>query len=1104
MRKRRLAVGLMLAFVAAASGLGSTPGAAAVSDPDLQRGLAAGASALVVSGLEVEHQVQPLGVDVPRPRLSWQVTSGLGTAGRTAVGQVAYEVEVSTSHGGRGEVWDSGRVRSSRSFDVTYGGPALRSRTRYYWRVRSWDRAGKASPWSGEARFETAFVDPGDFHGAWIGAHAKAPALRLDDAHWIWYPEGNPSDSAPAGTRCLRRSFDLPAGARISTAETQLTADDRFTLFVNGAEVTSSARVADSWRTASVIDIAPYLHTGTNVLAVEATNTGQGPAGVLGSLRFEGAGAPPDLVTDRSWKTSNSPDDGWEQPGYDDAAWPNALETAPYGSGPWGRSVSAPPPPETLLRDEFTAGKPIASARAHVAGLGYNKLYLNGRRIGDRELEPGFTVYDKTVLYSTYDVTDALRTGGNAIGVSLGRGFYAMTDPDEWKASSWWGEPKLKLELDITYTDGTHRQVVSDSGWKVSDGPTTTQSLWFGETYDARAEQSGWNRPGFDDGTWRPALGVDGPKGTLRSESFPPVKVTDHLKAEHTTTPAEGTHVYDYGSPTAGWASIGVQGPAGATVTVTYGEKLRADGTVDNTGAFGMGLQTYSYTLKGDGVERYRPSYSYAGFRFAQVVVPQGVTLRSVDGARVHTAVASTGDFTSSSDLLNRYQDAQADTILNNLHSIPTDTPMYEKRPYTADGFLYADSAIANFDMRNFYESWMRSHRDDQNDDGSIGPTVPTTESGKQVKDPVWSASFVLGTWDLYWYYGDTRAVAENYDGMKAWLAYYEHDIAGTGGIYTGFSYGDWLSPEGANAPEGTRLSGTAYIYLTATRLATMARALGHDADARHFDAFATKVKDTFNATFYSRDKEAYYDDQAAGYRQTSNLLPLSFGLVPKEHRQAVIDNLVADIRARADHLDTGALGTKVLLPVLTDAGHADLAYTVATNPTYPGWGYWFEGLGATTMWEEWNANSRSHDHAFLGTVDDWLYQDVAGIEAAAPGYTRVTIQPRAVGDLTHASAHVESPLGRITSSWTRTPGHFTLRVDVPVGSTADVLVPAGGRQKVHAPAGATAGERGDGYARFTVGAGSHRFGVTDEVPSRAGAPGGGVHARAQRPAAGS
>ncbi|MFD3456231.1 family 78 glycoside hydrolase catalytic domain [Streptomyces sp. NPDC058691] len=1078
MRKRRIAAGLVLSL-AAVWGLGATPSAAGAPVPELRQNPAVGGPALTVSGLEVEHQVQPLGVDVPRPRLSWQVAPGHGAAGRAPVGQAAYEVEVSTSPGGRGKVWDSGRVRSSRSFDVVYDGPALASRSRYYWRVRVWDGSGKASPWSGEARFETAFVDPDDFHGTWIGAHDKAPALRLDDANWIWYPEGDPADSAPAGTRYMRRTFDVPAQAQISSAEMQLTADDRFTLWVNGTQVASSPPVADSWRTAGVVDIAPYLHSGSNVLAVEATNTNQGPAGMLASLHFQGTGSPADLVTDDDWKAGGSAADGWEQPGYDDAAWPNAREAARYGAGPWGRSVSAPPPPETLLRDEFTADKHIASARAHIAGLGYNKLYLNGRRIGDRELEPGFTVYDKTVLYSTYDVTDALRTGGNAIGVSLGRGFYAMTDPDEWKASSWWGEPKLKLELDITYTDGTRRQVVSDDSWKVSDGPTTTQSLWFGETYDARAEQAGWDRPGFDDGAWRRALTVAGPKGTLRSESFPPVKVTGHLKAEHTGTPADGTHVYDYGSPTAGWARIGVEGPAGATVTVTYGEKLRADGTVDNTGAFGLGLQKYSYTLKGDGVEYYQPSYSYAGFRYAQVVVPQGVTLRSVDGMRVHTAVASTGDFTSSSDLLNRYQDAQADTILNNLHSIPTDTPMYEKRPYTADGFLYADSAIANFDMQNFYESWMRSHRDDQNDDGSIGPTVPTTESGKQVKDPIWSASYVLGTWDLYWYYGDTQAVAENYDGMKAWLEHYERDIAATGGIYTGFSYGDWLSPEGANAPEGTRLSGTAYIYLTATRLATMAKALGHDADARHFGAFAVQVKDTFNATFYDRDKEAYYDNAAAGYRQTANLLPLSFGMVPKEHRPAVIDNLVEDIHARGDHLDTGALGTKALLPVLTDAGHADLAYTVATNPTYPGWGYWFEGLGATTMWEEWNANSRSHDHAFMGTVDDWLYQDVAGIEPAAPGYTKVTIRPHAVGGLTHASAHVESPLGRIASSWTRAKGRFTLRVDMPVGSTAEVLVPVSGRQKVHPPAAAKAGERGGGYARFTVGPGSHLFRVT-------------------------
>jgi alpha-L-rhamnosidase len=1038
-----------------------------------------GVATLAVTALEVDHQVRPLGVDQARPVLGWQLTPSAHlrpSSGIPLARQTAYEVQVSNGRGGPASVWDTGRVQSVHSVEVPYGGPALASRTRYYWRVRVWDGSGTASAWSAASWFETAFVRAGEFQGTWIGAHQALPTLALGDADWIWYPEGNPADSAPAGGRFFRRSFDLPTNAQVSSAQLQMTADDKFILYVNGTKVVSSPDIANSWSTATIVDIASYLRPGTNVLAVQATNTFQGPAGLLGSLHIDGSTAPLEIVTDSGWKAANSEGDGWQQPGYDDSSWPAALVAAHYGGGPWGTSVAAPPPPEPLLRDQFTATKPIASARAYVAGLGYNKFFMNGKRIGDHELDPGFTVYSKTVLYSTYDVTDALHVGANAVGVSLGRGFYSMTNPNEWQASSWWSEPKVKLELDITYRDGTHQQVLSGPGWTVADGPTRSESLWFGETYDARLEQPGWDRPGFDDSTWRPAVTVTAPTGTLQAQDFPPEKVTGRLAPASVTSPLAGTRVYDYGSPTAGWVGIDVQGPAGATVTVTYGEKLRTDGTVDNTGAYGMALQTYNYTLKGDGVEHYQPSYSYAGFQYAQVVVSSGVTLRSVEGVRVHTAVTATGGFTSSSDLLNRYQNAEANTILNNLHSIPTDTPMYEKRPYTADGFLYADAAIDNFDMENFYQSWMRSHRDDQNADGSIGPTVPTTEGGKQVKDPVWSASFVLGNWDLYWYYGDTQAVAANYAGMKAWLTYYERDIAATGGIYTGFSYGDWLSPEGANAPEGTRLVGTAYIYLTATRLATMARALGHDADAQQFTKFAAQVKTTFNATFFDSASGIYYDDRSAGYRQTSNLLPLAFGLVPADERRTVVDHLVADIRSRGNHLDTGALGTKVLLPVLTDSGQGDLAYLVATNPTYPGWGYWFQSLGATTMWEEWNANSRSHDHAFMGTVDDWLYQDVAGITPAAAGYTEVKIQPHVVGSLTHASAHVQSPLGEIRSSWTKTQGKFELRVTVPVGSTAEVFVPVGPGQTVHPPAGVLLRGIADGYARFMVGGGSYVF----------------------------
>ncbi|MFG1610479.1 family 78 glycoside hydrolase catalytic domain [Actinoplanes sp. NPDC049265] len=1023
-----------------------------------------------VDGLSVEHQIEPLAVDVPRPRLGWRLSGG-----RSAQ-QSAYEIVVSTSPGGPADVWRSGRVDSAQSFDVEYGGPALTSRTRYYWRVRVWPDPQHVSRWSRPASFETAFLRPTDFLGGWIGARRTIPTPALSGAAWIWYPEGDPAASAPAGTRYFRRTFDLPAGAPITAAELQITADDSFSVLVNGRSAGHSAAGADTWRTASIIDLTASLRPGPNVIAVEATNAQPGPAGLLAKLHVDTSGGPAGLVTDGSWRSAAGPEPGWEQIGFDDAAWPAAHVGPAYGGGPWGSSVAALPPPETLLRRDFTLGRPIASARAYIAGLGYNKLYLNGRRIGDHELDPGFTVYDKTYLYSTYDVTSTLRRGANAIGVSLGRGFHSMTDPDEWKASAWWGEPKLKLELDVTYRDGTRTRLLSDNSWTVADGPTRSESLWFGETYDARLDRPGWDRPGYDQTGWTPAVNVDPPGGTPRSQAFPAVKVTEPLHVAAVTTPVAGSHVYDFGGPTAGWARIGVRGPSGTTVRIVYGEKLRADGTVDNTGGFGLRLQSYAYTLNGSGLETYQPSYSYAGFRYAQITVPPGVTLASVQGVRVHTAVSPTGGFRSSSDLLNRYQNAQADTILNNLHSIPTDTPMYEKRPYTADGYLYADSAILNFDMRGFYENWTRSHRDDQNPDGSLGITEPTTESGRAVKDPVWSASLVQITWDLYWYYGDRRAVEDNYDSMKAWLGYYERTIAATGNIYTGFSYGDWLAPGYAFAPEGTRLVGTATLYQTTTRMAEMAKALGRTGDAAHYTTLAASIATAFNAAFLDEPAGVYYDNRDAGYRQTSNLLPLALGLVPRASRPAVVDNLIADIRGRGTHLNTGALGTKALLPVLTDSGHADLAYQVATNPTAPGWGYWFQSLGATTMWEEWAATSRSHDHAFLGTVDDWLYQYVAGIQPAAPGYTDVVIKPHPMGDLRHAAGHVDTPLGEVSSGWTRSAGHLTLQTRIPAGGRATVFVPARSRAAVVASPGARFIGTTDGYVKFAAGPGRHSF----------------------------
>lgn len=1037
---------------------------------------AAETAEFTVGGLTVERVVDPLGVDDPAPLLGWMLD-----ASTPGAEQSAYEVEVSTQANFDDLVWDSGKVESSKSYDVVYGGSSLQSQTEYHWRVRAWDGEGVISGWSDVGVFETAFLDPDDFGGEWIGSPNRAPQAGLDDANWIWH-SGDP-DTVPPGERYFRAEVEISSASEVTLAQMQMTADDSFVLYVNGEEVLASGTEADAWRTVRVTDIASYLHDGTNTLAVEVTNAGGplgvgGAAGLLGRLHIEVKdGSAVDSRTDSSWRSSDVATSGWEAEEFDDSEWTASKIVAAYGEGPWGTSASAPTPPEPLLRRDFDVDRTVASARAYVSGLGYYKLYLNGARVGNHELDPGFTVYDETTLYATYDVTDALMEGDNAIGVSLGRGYFGQKQPNEWVTSAWHDDTKLKLELLITYTDGSEQRVVSDTEWTAADGPTTSESVWFGETYDARLEQPGWNDVNFDDSAWKPAVRVDAPGGTLRSQLFPAIEVTEDIPVVDVTEPVPGTFIYDFGRPTAGWAQVALTGPEGARVDMKYGEKLHDDGTVNNDNVY-FTVQDYAYVLKGDAVEKFQPSYSYAGFRYFQVTVPDGVKIDEVLGMRVHSAVERTGDFESSSDLLSAYDDAQADTILNNLHSIPTDTPMYEKRAYGADGFLMAGSAIALFDMQNFFGNWMNTHRDDQTAEGTFGNTVPGSVGSKDQPDPVWSSSYVAISWDLYQAYGDVRVLEDNYDGLTLWMDHYADEIASTGGIYTGFSYGDWLSPAGASPPEGTSLIATAYLYEGAMTMSKIATVLGRDDDAGRFDVLAQEISASFNAAFYDEAEGAYFDDPAAGYRQSSNAVPLSFGLVPEEQKSTVLNNLVSDIQDRDDHLNTGAIGTKELLPVLSQNGYADLAYKVATNPTYPGWGYWFTELGATTMWEEWGAESRSHNHAFLGTVVDWMYEDVAGIEATAPGYSGIRVQPHAMEGLNSAEAHVDSPLGTVRSTWTRDDEEFVLDVSVPVGATAEVHVPvrAGDAVTVTPDVATVSAASETGFAVYTVGSGDYRF----------------------------
>jgi alpha-L-rhamnosidase len=791
---------------------------------------------------------------------------------------------------------------------------------------------------------------------------------------------------------------------------------------------------------------------------------------------------------------------------------PAQFETGLLNTSDWqaqwiGRDTPSPAtmgqePAAPLLRKEFTLNSDITRARLRIVGLGFYQLALNGLRIGDQVLDPAPTIFNKTALYVTHDVTRALRRGANAIGVTLGRGYFGDYQSDgaiDWWDAPWNSEPRLLLQLDIQYADGSTARVVSDGTWKIADGPIVSDSVNFGEVYDARREWSGWTQPKFDDSSWMAAPVVPAPAPRLRAAAMEPITIAETLRPVSVDSQHAGVLVYDFGITTAGWTRITVQGQAGTTITLTHGEKLNGDGTVDHDTGFTIQpaerAQVDRYTLKGGPPETWEPSFTRHGFRYVQVSgTPELPHMIRVEARVNHNAVASVGRFDSSSSLFNTMHQAMRATVLNNLMGIPTDAPMYEKLGWTGDAYQINDAAMLNFGMQRFYTQWLNTFEDAQDADGRIPVTVPNfpvLDSFAPI-DPSWSGAYILISWNMYQYYGDTRILQAHYDSMKRFVDLLESRIASTGYIWPDepdafSSFGDVYSPGGTgptgdnfSPPEGPSLTATGAVYDVTRKLANIARVLGQAADATHYDALADRIGAAFNLAFFDSSANVYHTKKLdAGYRQTSNLVPLSLGLVPPDHRSAVLDNLVADIHAHDDHLNTGTIGTKMILPVLTDNGYGDLAYTIAAQTTYPSWGYWFTQLGATTMWEQWEATARSHDHAFFGTVDDWFYTRLAGIRPAAPGYETILIKPFVPSaGVDNASATIDTIRGRVSSEWARSNRAINLRVEIPGNTVAEVQIPADAPSAVvvNPHAGATFVRFEGGYAVYSVNSGTYTF----------------------------
>ena len=879
-----------------------------------------------VSALKTEHVAEPFGIETRQPRLSWLLES----AARGQL-QSAYRILAASSleklAANEADEWDSGKVPSDNFLEVPYAGRKLSSGQRIYWKVRIWDRNGRASAFSPPTFFEMGLLKKTDWGGKWIAA-----------------------------------------------------------------------------------------------------------------------------------KTS----------------------------------ISSP-----LFRRDFSINAPIHRARVYVSGLGCYELYLNGQKVGDRVLDPASTYYHNDqpfklasrVLYSTYDVTNYLKDGTNVVGMMLGHGWYSAEAErlaPSWR-SSYGDRPRLILQMNIELVDGRMFSVVSDSSWRASPGPIIYNDLFDGEAYDARMEQPGWNKSGFNDSAWNNASLADAPSGVLTAQLMPPERVVDTLQvlkmwASKVPEAFEQTNLYDFGQNFTGWVRLAVSGPRGTKLVLRYGARVYPeDSTLDTRSGETQpstdgARQTDTYTLKGEGVEIWEPSFTLHGFRYVEI---RGFTeasqVRSIEGRFVRSTVEPTGSFASSNELLNKIHHNIQWTIMSSLQGIPQDAAeRAERAAWLGDPGFVAEDYIYNSDMLGFWEKWLQDIQDSQKEDGDTPWDAPPHVRGAYGVWPSWQSTYPLLAWYLYQYYGDRRVLEDHFSSLVKLISF--QSAAAKNYSIPDEALGDHMEPQedGYSRMQAqhtpTALTANAYYYNNVWLVAQIAEVLGRSGDAKSYLMLAQKIKEAFNSRFFDPTSNQY-----ANGSQTANALALYFKLVPPEKISAVTRNLLNDIEKHDEHVTTGIIGTNAIVQVLPSHDAVSLMYRLATQTTYPSLGHQVM-TGATTVCENYECSPwLSQNMKMFVSLDKFFYRNLAGISPESPGYRHVLIKPQPVEDLQTVTAQERTALGTVKVEWSRgsfvgRTRPFDLKVSIPAGVEATIAIPTFGSKNAHVLEGGVTVWKSNTYVPGTPG----------------------------------